>query len=102
MGVLVLLSITDNFKLTTTKENKLHTGIECTIVWTDSPDGEEQVFISFGPEEFDTKSDLETFYYFDADEVAGLMKAISEHRDKYSVNNEWWIELMGDYGLVPS
>lgn len=80
----------------------MHTGIECTIVWTDSPDGEEQVFISFGPEEFDTKSDLETFYYFDADEVAGLMKAISEHRDKYSVNNEWWIELMGDYGLVPS
>lgn len=82
--------------------NMTHAGIECTIVWTDSPDGEEDVFISFGPEEFDTKSDLETFYYFSEDEVAGLMKAISERRDKFSVNKEWWIELMADYALVRS
>lgn len=78
----------------------MYTGIECTVVWTDSPDGEEEVFISFMPEEFDTKLDLQTFYYFNGEEVAGLMKAISERRDKYSVNREWWIELLGDYGLV--
>ncbi len=76
-------------------------GIECTIVWTDSPDGEEDVLISFAPEEQDVESDLETFYHFDAEEVAGLMKAISERRDKFSVNKEWWIELMADYALVP-
>jgi hypothetical protein len=76
-----------------------HTGIECVIVWADSPDGEEDVFISFQPEEFDTKSDLETFFYFDEAEVAGLMKAIAEHRETYSVNKEWWIELMCDYSL---
>jgi hypothetical protein len=75
-------------------------GIDCVIVWTDSPDGEEDVFISFGPEEFDTKSDLNTFYYFDEEEVTGLFKAISEKRDRYSVNNEWWIEIMCEYALV--
>jgi hypothetical protein len=77
-----------------------HTGIECVIVWADSPDGEENVFISFQPEEFDTKSDLQTFYYFDEEEVAGLMKAITNRRERYSVNKEWWIELMCDYALV--
>lgn len=75
-------------------------GIDCVIVWTDSPDGEEDVFISFGPEEFDTKSDLNTFYYFSEEEVTGLFKAISEHRETYSVNKEWWIELMCEYALV--
>lgn len=75
-------------------------GIDCVIVWRDSPDGEEDVFISFGPEEFDTKSDLETFYYFDEEEVQGLFKAIAEHRDIYSVNKEWWIELFCEYALV--
>jgi hypothetical protein len=77
-----------------------HTGIDCVIVWADSPDGEQNVFISFQPEEFDTKSDLETFYYFDEQEVAGLMKAVTTHRDKFSVNKEWWIELMADYSLI--
>jgi hypothetical protein len=75
-------------------------GVYCVIVWTDSPDGEEDVFISFGPEEFDTKSDLETFYYFDEDEVLGLLKAINDKSDTYSVNKEWWIELMCEYALV--
>jgi hypothetical protein len=79
---------------------KTYSGIECVIVWADSPDGEEDVFISFGKEEFDTKSDLETFYYFDEEEVQGLLKAVTTHRERYSVNNEWWIELMCDYALV--
>lgn len=75
-------------------------GIDCVIVWADSPDGEEDVFISFGPEEFDTKSDMETFYYFSEDEVRGLFKAIAERRERYSVNKEWWIELLCEYALV--
>ena len=75
-------------------------GIDCVIVWTDSPDGEEDVFISFGPEEFETKSDSETFYYFNEEEVAGLFKAINEKRETYSVNKEWWIEIMCEYALV--
>jgi hypothetical protein len=75
-------------------------GIECVIVWADSPDGEQDVFISFMPEEFETTSDLETFYYFSQDEVEGLLKAISEHRDIFSVNKEWWIEIMSEYSLV--
>lgn len=77
-------------------------GIECVVVWADSPDGEENVFISFQEEEFDTKADLRTFYYFNEDEVAGLMKAITDRRERYSVNDEWWIELMCDYGLIRS
>jgi hypothetical protein len=79
---------------------KRYSGIECVIVWTDSPDGEENVLISFEKEEFDTKSDLETFYYFDEEEVQGLLKAVTTHRERYSVNKEWWIELMCDYALV--
>lgn len=75
-------------------------GIDCVIVWADSPDGEEDVFISFGPEEFETKSDSETFYYFNEEEVAGLFKAINEKRETYSVNKEWWIEIMCEYALV--
>lgn len=74
-------------------------GIECTIVWTDSPDGEEDVFISFLPEE-DTVDDEEIFFYFNEEEVQQLLKAISTHRERFSVNKEWWIELMCDYGLV--
>lgn len=77
-----------------------YAGIECVIVWADSPDGEEDVFISFMPEEFDTPSDLETFYNFDKDEVLGLLKAINTHRETFSVNKEWWIDLVCDYGLV--
>lgn len=80
----------------------MHIGIECTIVWNDSPNSEENVFISFMPEEFDTPSDLKTFYYFNEEEASELMKAIEGRQGKYSVNNEWWIELMADYGLVPS
>ncbi len=77
-----------------------YSGIECVIVWADSPDGEENVFISFGDEEFDTDEDSETFYYFDKKEVVGLLKAITDRRERFSVNKEWWIELMCDYGLV--
>jgi hypothetical protein len=29
-----------------------------------------------------------------------LFKAIAEHRDIYSVNKEWWIELFCEYALV--
>lgn len=79
---------------------KTYQGIECVVVWADSPDGEHDVFISFMPEEFETASDLETFYYFSQDEVEGLLKAISEHRDIFSVNKEWWIEIMSEYSLV--
>lgn len=85
-----------NFK----EQAEQYEGIDCVVVWADSPDGEQDVFISFMPEEFQTKSDLETFYYFNEEEVAGLFKAISEHRDIYSVNKEWWIEIMSDYELV--
>lgn len=81
---------------------KTYQGIECVIVWADSPDGEEDVFISFMPEEFETASDLATFYYFSEEEVVELLDAIStDWRERYSVNREWWIELMCDYALVP-
>ena len=56
-------------------------GIDCVIVWTDSPDGEEDVFISFGPEQFDPKSDLNTFYYFDEEEADDMFEYIMESYD---------------------
>jgi hypothetical protein len=80
---------------------KTYQGIECTVVWRDSPDGEEDVFISFLPLGSETKSDLETFYYFSEEEVEGLLDAITtDWRERYSVNKEWWIELACDYSLV--
>lgn len=79
--------------------NYNYDGIECTIVWADSPDGEEEVFISFLPEE-DSVKDEEIFFYFTEDEAVLLMKAIVERRERFSVNKEWWIELLCDYALV--
>lgn len=78
---------------------KNYAGISCAVTWYDSPDGYEDVFISFGEEEFDTNADLNTFYYFNDKEVAGLFKAIQESRDKYSVGDEWFIDLTEGYDL---
>jgi hypothetical protein len=75
-------------------------GVECAVTWTDSPDGLNDVYISFEPEEFDTPSDLETFYYFSEEEAKGLLKAIEESRDTYSVNKEWFIDLVEPLELV--
>jgi hypothetical protein len=77
------MSISDKYK-----------GVECAVTWTDSPDGYNDVYISFQPEEFETPSDLETFYYFTDDEAKGLLKAIEESRDVYSINKEWFIDLV--------
>jgi hypothetical protein len=79
--------------------NHNYKGLECTVVWADSPDGEQDVLISFLPEE-DTVGDEEIFFYFTEEEVQLLLKAISERRERFSVNREWWIELMCDYALV--
>jgi hypothetical protein len=75
-------------------------GVECAITWADSPDGFQDVYISFEPEEFDTPSDLKTFYYFNDDEAKGLLNAIANSHDFYSINKEWFIDLTEDCELV--
>lgn len=86
-------------------------GIECGIVWDDSPDGYEDVYISFSEELLNHEgeiaeediygvSDDRIFYYFNPEEVQALLKAITEHRDKFSVGAGWWIDLVDDYALI--
>lgn len=72
-------------------------GINCTISWWDSPDGEEEVFISFMPEEFDTPLDLETFFYLDEAQVKKLQKSIETGRNKHSLGEDWFIDLTAPY-----
>jgi hypothetical protein len=87
-------------------------GIECGIVWDDSPDGYNDVYISFDtqheseghPESKPTDSfgihDDEIFYYLNETELAHLFKCIAERRDKFSVGAGWWIDLVDDYSLI--
>lgn len=89
----------------------IYRGIECGIVWDDSPDGYEDVYISFSEEllnhEGETAeedihgvSDESIFYYFSPEEVQALLKSITERRDKFSVGAGWWIDLVDDYSLI--
>jgi hypothetical protein len=90
---------------------KVQTGIQCVIGWYDSPDSMDDVFISFSeellnhegnPAEEDVYgvSDEKIFYYLSKEEVASLMKAISEVRDRWSCGNEWFIDLVEDYEIA--
>jgi hypothetical protein len=84
-------------------------GIECGIVWDDSPDGYQDVYISFGQYDHDDPNattdsfginDEDIFFYLDEEELAHLFKCIAEHRDKFSVGAGWWVDLVDDYALV--
>lgn len=94
-----------------TTSTTIYRGIECGIVWDDSPDGYEDVYISFSEEllnhEGETAEediygvpDDSIFYYLNETEVAHLFKCIAEHRDKFSVGAGWWIDLVDDYSLI--
>lgn len=87
----------------------IYRGIDCGIVWDDSPDGYEDVYISFGQYDFNDPNattdsfgvnDDGVFYYFSPEEVEGLHKAIKERRDSYSVGAGWWIDLTDGYELI--
>lgn len=84
-------------------------GIECGIVWDDSPDGYNDVYISFGQYDLDDPNattdsfginDDDIFYYLDETELAHLFKCIAECRDKFSVGAGWWVDLVDDYSLI--
>lgn len=92
-----------------TTSTTIYRGIECGIVWDDSPDGYEDVYISFGQYDFNDPSattdsfginDDSVFFYFGDEEVQALIKSITEHRDKFSVGAGWWIDLTDGYELI--
>lgn len=87
------------------------TGIQCVISWHDSLDSMDDVFISFSEELLNHEGnpaeedlygvpDDKIFYYLSEEEVASLMKAISELRDRWSCGDEWFIDLTEDYEVA--
>lgn len=92
-----------------TTSTTIYRGIECGIVWDDSPDGYNDVYISFGHYDIDDPNattdsfginDDDIFYYLDETELAHLHKCIAECRDKFSVGAGWWVDLVDDYSLI--
>ena len=90
---------------------KVQTGIQCVIGWYESLDSYDTEYISFSEEQLNHEgnvaeediygvSDLEIFYYLSEEEVASLMKAIAELRDRWSCGNEWFIDLADDYEIM--
>ena len=88
-------------------------GFEGTIVWEDSPDGQEYYYISFSeallnhegePAEQDLYGvfDEFIFFYADAEQVQTLQKAIAEHRDCVTLepNSGWYIDLTEPYEFI--
>lgn len=85
-------------------------GFEGTIVWEDSPDGQEYLYISFG--EYDDENDAECdsfgindesiFFYADTEQYEVLQKAIAEHRDCVTIepHSGWYIDLAEPYEFV--
>ena len=78
-----------------------HTGIECTIVWSGEDRTTYGAWIMFGEApENDNEDDDRVFYYLDETEKNHLYKCVSERREQCSFNDEWFIDLMDDYGFI--
>lgn len=88
-------------------------GFEGTIVWEDSPDGQEFYYISFSeallnhegePAEQDIYGvfDEFIFFYADSEQVETLQKAIAEHRDSVTIEprSGWYIDLTEPYEFI--
>ena len=76
-------------------------GIQCSIVFYDE-DSPQPVYIGFLNDEFPIINndgdviysfDNDIFYYLDEDEVKSLRSYISNGNDKWSCNDEWFIDL---------
>lgn len=86
-------------------------GIDCAIVYHDSPDGYQDVYISFSeellnhvgePAEEDIYgvSDENIFYYLNEDEQKNLKNYIADGSyDRWSTD-EWYIDLTEGYAFV--
>lgn len=85
-------------------------GINCAVTYHDSPDGFEDVYISFSeallnhegePAEEDIYgvSDDSIFYYLNKEEQTSLVKFIADGAVLWSTN-EWYIDLAEDYELI--
>lgn len=78
-----------------------HTGIECTIGWFDDEDVTNYVLIMFDDnEDPGTEDDDKVFYYLNKSEQDLLYKYISESQNKFSVSDEWYIDLTDDYWFM--
>lgn len=89
-------------------------GFEGTIVWEDSPDGQEYYYISFSeallnhegePAEQDLYGvfDEFIFFYADSEQVELLQKAISSPLHDYLTlepNSGWYIDLTEPYEFI--
>lgn len=81
------------------KQNNI--GIECTIGWFDAEDAIDYVLIMFDDsEDPEAENDDKVFYYLNKNEQDLLYKYISESRDKFSVGDEWYIDLTDEYWFM--
>lgn len=91
--------------------DKAPIGIDCAVTYHDSPDGYEDVYISFSEELLNHEgepaeediygvSDDRIFFYFNAEQQEALGVALSEDKDKFNTGEEWYIDLEEGYALV--